>query len=63
MTSCDAIRILQMYHPETYCITLGLEADPLVKQGFLEWVPGPAWAGERTYAITEEGKTFLMEQS
>ena len=56
----DQLAILRMYGPQTYCISLGKEAKPLVDAGLLEWVPAPSWAGHRTYAITDAGRAIIQ---
>lgn len=52
---------LGMYRPDTYCIDLPLrkERESLVTKGLIEWVPGQAWGGRHTYAITDAGRAAV----
>lgn len=54
----DARAALAMYRPETYCIDLTDKRtrEELLAAKLIEWVPGQAWSGRHTYAITEAGK-------
>lgn len=53
--------ILELYRPETYCLDLPDTGarERLVAAGWIEWVPGQAWSGTNTYAITEAGRLAL----
>lgn len=59
--SGEALSILSLYAPDTYCISLehSTTREELQLAGFIEWVPGPAWAGQSTYAITDAGRQFM----
>lgn len=54
----DERAALAMFRPETYCIDLTDKTvrEGLLTKGMIEWVPGQAWSGRHTYAITPAGR-------
>lgn len=59
------INILRMYGPDTYCIdlgTFGSDRTKLDDLGLIQWVPGQAWSGYYTFAITDAGRKELEER-